>query len=248
MSVSCSVTDSTRPCGSRRGSRSAGASVGFPPGSVEVGRRFLCVPLDLLETAGHRQLTYEILNVPTSVPEAKSRRVSVVAAAPALVPATALGRRAPANSRIQVGCIGVGPQGRGVMGNFLGQDQCRVVAVCDVAKRNLNEALGQVNAHYADHACATYHHYQRTARTQRHRCRVDRVARSLACRHGHRCRPRRQGHLPGETDGAIGRRRSTPAGSGSKGETDLSSSARSNVRAASSARPVNSSAAARSAP
>ena len=56
--------------------------------------------------------------------------------------------------------IGVGPQGRGVMGNFLAQDDCRVVAVCDVAKRNLNQALGQVNEHYADHACATYHHYR----------------------------------------------------------------------------------------
>ena len=69
------------------------------------------------------------------------------------------GAAAP-NSRIQVGCIGVGPQGRGVMSNFLAQNDCRVVAVCDVAKRNLNEALNQVNQKYEDHACATYHRYE----------------------------------------------------------------------------------------
>jgi predicted dehydrogenase len=87
--------------------------------------------------------------------------ISAAAISPALVPATVLGREgAPSpNSRIQVGCIGVGPQGRGVMGNFLAQDDCRVVAVCDVARRNLNQALGQVNEQYADHACATYHDY-----------------------------------------------------------------------------------------
>ena len=85
-----------------------------------------------------------------------------LAAVLSLIPATVFGRNgdtAP-NSRIQLGCIGVGPQGRGVMGNFLAQDDCRVMAVCDVAKRNLNEALGQVNKQYADHACATYHHFQ----------------------------------------------------------------------------------------
>jgi glucose-fructose oxidoreductase len=69
------------------------------------------------------------------------------------------GAAAP-NNRIQVGCIGVGPQGRGVMSNFLAQNDCRVVAVCDVAKRNLNEALNQVNQKYEDHACATYHRYE----------------------------------------------------------------------------------------
>ncbi len=88
--------------------------------------------------------------------------ICVVAGAPAIITAAAAGRggeRAP-NSRIQMGCIGVGPQGRGVMGNFLAQDDCRVVAVCDVAKRNLNEALAQVNQKYGDHACSTYHHFQ----------------------------------------------------------------------------------------
>ena len=45
------------------------------------------------------------------------------AALPALAPASAFGRAgnvAP-GSRIVVGCIGVGPQGQGDMGNFLNQ-------------------------------------------------------------------------------------------------------------------------------
>lgn len=86
-----------------------------------------------------------------------------LAAAPSLIPVTALGRnaRTPSpNSRIQVGCIGVGPQGRGVMGNFLNQDDARVIAVCDVAKRNLNEAMNQVNQRYEDHACAAHYDYR----------------------------------------------------------------------------------------
>ena len=56
------------------------------------------------------------------------------AAFPSLIPASALGKSggvAPSN-RIAVGCIGVGPQGQGDMGNFLNQKDAQVVAVCDV--------------------------------------------------------------------------------------------------------------------
>jgi len=80
---------------------------------------------------------------------------------PHLVPASVLGQSQSApNSRIQVGCIGVGPQGRGVMGNFLPQADCRVIAVCDVAKRNLDAAVNAVNGHYQDRACATHRDYR----------------------------------------------------------------------------------------
>jgi predicted dehydrogenase len=77
---------------------------------------------------------------------------------PAMVPASALGqagRPAPSN-RVVVGCIGVGPQGRGVMGNSLAQADAQVVAVCDVAKRNLEAALNQVNERYQNKDCVTY--------------------------------------------------------------------------------------------
>jgi len=84
---------------------------------------------------------------------------------PHLVPASVLGQGQPSpNSRIQVGCIGVGPQGRGVMSNFLSQPDCRVIALCDVAKRNLDAALQMVSGHYKDQACAKHHDYRELLR------------------------------------------------------------------------------------
>jgi len=89
----------------------------------------------------------------------QSAAAAVAAATfPALVPASARGANgvvAPSN-RIQVGAIGVGPQGRGVMGGFLAQSDVRVVALCDVLKPNLDQALKQVNGHYQNVACQTH--------------------------------------------------------------------------------------------
>ncbi len=78
------------------------------------------------------------------------------AAFPSLVPASALGRGgavAPSN-RIVVGCIGVGPQGQGDMGNFLNQKDAQVVAVCDVKKDQLEQARAAVNRRYQNNDCA----------------------------------------------------------------------------------------------
>ncbi len=90
----------------------------------------------------------------------KTNLVAALAAAsvPSIIPASALGAQgkvAPSN-RIAVGCIGVGPQGRGDMGGFLAQPDVQVVALCDVAKLNLDQALKQVNQHYKNQDCKTY--------------------------------------------------------------------------------------------
>ena len=66
---------------------------------------------------------------------------------PTLIPASVLGADgtpAPSN-RCVVAAIGVGPQGRGVISGFLAQKEVQVVAVCDVAKLNLDQAVNQVN-------------------------------------------------------------------------------------------------------
>ncbi len=78
--------------------------------------------------------------------------------APSLAPATALGAEGTtaASERITVGCVGVGPQGRGDMSNFLAQKDARVVAVCDVKKDQLELARNQVNQHYKNQDCAAY--------------------------------------------------------------------------------------------
>jgi predicted dehydrogenase len=80
---------------------------------------------------------------------------AAVLALPTVIPASVLGADAPSR-RVQVGCIGVGPQGRGVMGNFLAQPDCRVVALCDVSQRHLAEAVKQVEAAYRDSAVPTH--------------------------------------------------------------------------------------------
>jgi predicted dehydrogenase len=79
-------------------------------------------------------------------------------ALPTIIPASALGANGqPApGERVVVGCIGVGPQGRGDMGGFLSQRSAQVVAVCDVKKDQLELARKQVNDHYRNQDCATY--------------------------------------------------------------------------------------------
>ena len=74
---------------------------------------------------------------------------------PMIVPSSTFGADAPAH-RINVGCIGTGPQGRGVMGGFLGQADARVVAVCDVKKDQLELVRKQVNDRYQNLECAIY--------------------------------------------------------------------------------------------
>jgi len=84
------------------------------------------------------------------------------AAVPAIIPASALGKEgrvAPSN-RIALGCIGLGPQGRGDMAGFLAQPDVQVVAICDVAKTNLETARSQVNQKYQDNGCASFGDYR----------------------------------------------------------------------------------------
>jgi len=90
-------------------------------------------------------------------------------AAPAVLPASALGRDgAPApSSRITVGMIGVGRQAKFYnLRQFLGMPDVQVVAVCDVDAWRLANARQQVEEGYAKsvpagtyRGCATYHDF-----------------------------------------------------------------------------------------
>ena len=94
-------------------------------------------------------------------------RRSVVAAsvaAPWIVPSSVFGATAPSN-RIQVGCIGVGNQGIGILRRFLNNDDVQLVAVCDVNKASYgykteeqylgrDPACKEVNAYYREKAGA----------------------------------------------------------------------------------------------
>ena len=83
---------------------------------------------------------------------------SAALALPTIVPASvfgAEGRPAPGN-RITMGCVGVGGQGSGNMGAFLGQSDCQVLAVCDVDKGHADGAKKRVDGHYRNTDCVAH--------------------------------------------------------------------------------------------
>lgn len=60
------------------------------------------------------------------------KSTALVAAAPTFLPSSVWGADTAPSNRLTLGFIGVGTQGRGLMGGFLGKKECQVVAVCDV--------------------------------------------------------------------------------------------------------------------
>jgi predicted dehydrogenase len=93
-------------------------------------------------------------------PQTTNRRniLKVLAAgtvAPLIIPRSLFGADAP-SKKITVGCIGVGWQGGDNMKGFLNENDCQVVAVCDVDDNHLQEAVGKVNEHYGNKDCKGY--------------------------------------------------------------------------------------------
>jgi predicted dehydrogenase len=79
-----------------------------------------------------------------------------------IIPASALGKagRPAPGSRIVMGCIGMGGQGMGNMGAFLGQPDTQVVAVCDVDRNHLRGAKQAVDNHYGNSDCIAYEDFR----------------------------------------------------------------------------------------
>lgn len=96
-------------------------------------------------------------------PSAKTRRAflksglaGILAAGvvPRMLSSRLLGADAP-SKKITLGCIGVGKHGLGVnLNSFLHEDDCRVIAVCDVFKSRRIRAQEVVNKHYGTGDCA----------------------------------------------------------------------------------------------
>lgn len=81
---------------------------------------------------------------------------------PYFVTSSALGKAGSvaASNRIVVGCIGVGPQGTGVMYNFLAQKDARVVAICDLKRQRRDAVRDIVNKHYQGTSCVIYEDFR----------------------------------------------------------------------------------------
>jgi predicted dehydrogenase len=69
-------------------------------------------------------------------------------------------RHTRASNRIVVGIIGYGMQGTGNTKNFLFNDECQVVAVCDLDKGHLNTGIADINDHYENKDCKGYSDYR----------------------------------------------------------------------------------------
>ncbi|MBM4036721.1 MAG: Gfo/Idh/MocA family oxidoreductase, partial [Planctomycetes bacterium] len=77
------------------------------------------------------------------------RASGAAAAAPVVMKATAFG----ANDQFTMGFVGMGGQGRGDMGGFLGFKELRGVAVCDVHEAHREQARSSVNSRYGNNDC-----------------------------------------------------------------------------------------------
>jgi predicted dehydrogenase len=81
---------------------------------------------------------------------------------PYVVRSSALGKAgtvAPSN-KITMGCIGVGWQGGENLRSFLSLDDVQVVALCDIDKNHLEDAVRIVSRKYGNTDCATYHNFE----------------------------------------------------------------------------------------
>jgi predicted dehydrogenase len=82
---------------------------------------------------------------------------------PTILPGCAVSgsRRTAASNRITLGVIGWGMQGPGNTKSFLVEDDCQVVAACDLDKNHLQSAVKTINDHYQNQDCKAYHDYRK---------------------------------------------------------------------------------------
>ena len=85
-----------------------------------------------------------------------ARTAVAAGAAPLILSARAFG----ANERIVMAGIGMGGQGRGDLGAFLGFKQVQVVAVCDVAAQHRAKAKSMVDRKYGNSNCQEYENFR----------------------------------------------------------------------------------------
>lgn len=92
----------------------------------------------------------------------RTRQAAALAAAPAIVPASVLGRRAgavPPSDRIVMAGIGIGSRGAYNLRYFLARADVRFVAVCDVREERREVVKSAVDKHYGTRDCAMYADY-----------------------------------------------------------------------------------------
>ena len=90
------------------------------------------------------------------------KSTAAIVAAPYVIGSSALGtatRPAPSN-RLTMGLIGLGSMGMRHVKGFLQEDDCQIVALCDVDAARRRAAAQEVRKHYANNACADYNDFR----------------------------------------------------------------------------------------
>jgi hypothetical protein len=81
---------------------------------------------------------------------------------PYVVPGRVLGAggATPPSAKITMGCIGIGSMGSGHLRGFAGQEDVRVVAVCDLRRKFREKAKATVDQRYGDNGCTMYQDFR----------------------------------------------------------------------------------------
>ena len=85
-------------------------------------------------------------------------------ALPMIVPGCVSGqsqsaKRSRPSGRINMGIVGWGLQGPGNTRSFLAEEDCQVIAACDLDQDHLAAAVNTINEHYANKDCKAYHSF-----------------------------------------------------------------------------------------
>lgn len=81
---------------------------------------------------------------------------ALLVAAPLILPGRVWSQATAPSKRLTLGCIGMGKQMKGHLGNFINRDDVEVLAVCDVDTTRREAALKRVEETYAKKAEQTY--------------------------------------------------------------------------------------------
>lgn len=84
---------------------------------------------------------------------------TITATTPFLLPSQVWSAATPPSERLTMGFIGVGTQGRGLLGGFLGM-ATRVLAICDVDTTRRMDAKQRVDKRYGNSDCKAYNDFR----------------------------------------------------------------------------------------
>jgi predicted dehydrogenase len=92
-----------------------------------------------------------------------TKGMAVAVGMPTFVPAVCLGNtRTPLPSnRITMGLIGLGSMGMRHVKGFLQEDDCRIIAVCDVDAQRQQAGVAEINKHYGNNDCLHYNDFRK---------------------------------------------------------------------------------------